>query len=146
MVQVLKKFQPERHNSNFVNDFMATRAAEAKSVRNRKQSKLPLASIAPSRMSAPVARRSNPTRRLKAEGKEIVTIIGEPFELSSISGNRVLKHARWSLMGIGKTRAEAHAALFQEASEIADFYCSKPNETLSADAIELKNFLLRLLS
>lgn len=97
-------------------------------------------------MSAAVVRRSNPIRRLKPEKKETITIIGEPFELSSIAGNRVLKHARWSLMEIGKTRAEAHAALFQEASEIADFYFNKPDETLSADAIALKNFLLRLLS
>ncbi|MFI5201617.1 MAG: hypothetical protein ACHQNE_04475 [Candidatus Kapaibacterium sp.] len=76
---------------------------------------------------------------------EAISILGEPLLLTTHAGKRVLKHPKWSLTGTGKSLAEAQTALFEEAMDIADYYCRKPDELLDAEARKLKHFLELLL-
>ena len=77
---------------------------------------------------------------------EIVSILNEPFTLEDRDGGKVLKHRQWSLMGTGSTKAEACASLREEAEDIADFYLSKPDESLTVEAVAFKQFLKKLLA
>lgn len=77
---------------------------------------------------------------------EIVKILNEPFTLEDRGGRKVLKHRQWSLMGSGATKAQAIKSLQAEAEEVADFFLSQPDETLTDEAVGLKHFLKKLVA
>ncbi len=77
--------------------------------------------------------------------RDMETILGEPFFLSNFEGKKVLKHPQWSLMGVGETLAEAHAALLQEAEDVAEFYIAKPDDGLTKEGVAFKRFLAKLV-
>jgi hypothetical protein len=80
-------------------------------------------------------------RKPEIETDSTLSIMGEPFVLGNLGGKTVLTHRHWSLTGTGCTQAEACASLREEAEEIADFYLSKPDESLTVEAVALKQFL-----
>jgi hypothetical protein len=51
----------------------------------------------------------------------------------------------WSLIGYGENLYEAEKDLFSNIQIIADDYIDEPDSNLTLDAIDLKEFLLKVL-
>jgi len=85
-------------------------------------------------------------RKSEVEPHETVSIMGEPFAVGVHGGKTFLTHRQWSLMGSGPTPAEARASLKAEAEEIAEFYLSKSDETLTVEGVAIKKFLQKFLA
>lgn len=73
-----------------------------------------------------------------------IKILDEEFDIYSDGENIILTHPQWSLSGIGISLLEAERNLYEEAKSILPHY-SKPNSQLTEDAINLKEFLNRLV-
>jgi hypothetical protein len=71
----------------------------------------------------------------------VVKFFGESFNAVRDGDTLIVKHPKWSLVGVGDTPEEAFLSLMTEAKEIAPFYVSEPDNALSPDAIALKRFL-----
>ena len=57
----------------------------------------------------------------------------------------MISHNIWSLTGEGKTPEEAVKSVLVEAKEISEFYINSSNDELTLDAIEFKEFLLKVI-
>jgi hypothetical protein len=68
----------------------------------------------------------------------------EPFLLGDFEGKKIITHNQWSLIGIGETVEEAIEALIEEAEDVAEFYITQSDDSLTVEAIALKRFLERL--
>ena len=70
---------------------------------------------------------------------------GEPFDLEIDDAVLSLRHARWSLIGTGRTLVEAETDLLNEAREVAHAMLELPIATLSFEAFRLREFLLHII-
>jgi hypothetical protein len=72
---------------------------------------------------------------------DIVQFFGEPFRVVMDDGTFIVKHLKWSLVGTGNTLEQAVLALLTEAKEVAPFYVTEADDTLSPEAVKLRYFL-----
>jgi hypothetical protein len=75
------------------------------------------------------------------EANNTVSLFGECFEVMVSDGTFIIRHPKWSLVGMGENPGDAFHSLLGQAKEIAPFYVSESDESLSPDAIELKHYL-----
>ena len=73
----------------------------------------------------------------------LMDLLGESFEVESDDGVVVIQHPRWSLIGSGTTVLEAEADLLSCAREVAPLYVGVPLDSLSIEALEFRDFLIR---
>ena len=72
-------------------------------------------------------------------------VAGELFEVQSEEGMIFLTHESWSLVGMGKTLAEAEADLIEEARLAQSVYVDVSPSRLTAEALDLREFILDIL-
>ena len=72
---------------------------------------------------------------------DIVQFFGEPFRVIVDDGTFIVKHLKWSLVGVGDTLEQAVLALLTEAREVAPYYVTEADDSLSPEAVRLKYFL-----
>jgi len=97
---------------------------------------------------SPEARQTGPIRKVKLKTKKLAEtpyrIAGETFFLAIRRGRVTIRHPQWSLMGVGKTLADAEVALWREAAGIMRVYGAMPPATLDDEAARQFAFALRI--
>jgi len=91
--------------------------------------------------------RPRPKSQVKIKRRPVIAhyrIAGEVFSLEVRRGRVFITHPRWSLMGVGKTLAQADKALRNEAGVVARVYGEMPANTLDVEALRLYHFALRI--
>ena len=76
--------------------------------------------------------------------KAWVYVNGEGFAVDKSDGQVFLVHPQWSLVGAGRTIAQARTNLLTEASELADEMRQLDQSSLSPQARRLREFVLRI--
>jgi len=75
-----------------------------------------------------------------------VEVHGERFRLEANGrGLVLLSHPKWSLSGMGETIIEAEEDLINMAKVVSDVYIESDPEYLTDDAIELREFIIKVL-
>lgn len=73
-----------------------------------------------------------------------VRILGERFHVELDNGTVFLSHPSWSLTGGGASFAEAERDLISEARELRHVLSEIPPMKMSWDALQLRNFVLKV--
>lgn len=73
-----------------------------------------------------------------------VRIAGEPFFVEREDDSVIIRHAAWSLMGVGGTLVEAEHDLRAEARDVREALLKLRPSELSSEALRLRDFVLRL--
>lgn len=81
---------------------------------------------------------------LATDTPDTVDIFGEVFTIAQDGDDVYLIHPRWSLIGAGRSVADACDNVIVEAQELADAMRSGDPGTLSTGAQQLRDFVLRL--
>jgi hypothetical protein len=68
-------------------------------------------------------------------------VAGEPFYVEIEDGFTCIRHERWSLVGMGRTLAEAEQDLLSEASDLRDVLASPSQVPMDAELTRLAAFL-----
>jgi len=71
-------------------------------------------------------------------------VAGEPFYVEVEAGFHYVRHDRWSLVGMGKTLAEAERDLLSEAADLREVLAAPPPVPMDAELERLAAFLQRL--
>ncbi|HEV7588853.1 MAG TPA: hypothetical protein VGO40_12125 [Longimicrobium sp.] len=71
-------------------------------------------------------------------------VAGEPFYVEIEDGFYFIRHAQWSLVGMGKTLPEAERDLLSEASELREVLASPSPVPMDPELSRLAAFLHRL--
>ena len=71
-------------------------------------------------------------------------VAGEPFYVEVEDGFYYIRHDRWSLVGMGKTLAEAERDLLSEAADLREVLASPSPVPMDAELERLTTFLQRL--
>jgi hypothetical protein len=71
-------------------------------------------------------------------------VAGEPFYVEIENGFYYIRHAQWSLVGMGKTLLEAEQDLLSEASDLRDVLGSPSSVPMDAEMERLAAFVHRL--
>jgi hypothetical protein len=77
--------------------------------------------------------------------KSTYFIKGEEFRLERESDKIVLSHDKWSLTGEGSTLIEAELDVKNQIHEIAEEYIHAPITSLTNEAINLRDFILKVI-
>lgn len=72
------------------------------------------------------------------------TIFGEVFEIKSTSGNVIISHHEWSLVGMGRNKIEAKEDLYQEIKELSEIYLEESPLQMSKGALKMRGFLYKV--
>jgi len=67
------------------------------------------------------------------------------FLINFEEGEYIISHYKWSLIGVGSTLYDATIDLFSEAKNILPNYIEVPLSNLTSEAIQFREFLLKLL-
>ena len=68
-------------------------------------------------------------------------VAGEPFYVEIEDGFTYIRHERWSLVGMGRTLAEAEQDLLSEASDLRDVLASPSQVPMDVELTRLAAFL-----
>ena len=71
-------------------------------------------------------------------------VAGEPFYVEVEDGFYYIRHDRWSLVGMGKTLAEAERDLLSEAADLREVLASPSPVPMDAELERLTTFVQRL--
>lgn len=74
-----------------------------------------------------------------------ITICGEVFNYEFDNDDIIIKHPKWSIIGVGSTLYDAEKDLFENMKIIADEYINESDSSLDINAIYLKQFLIETL-
>lgn len=77
-----------------------------------------------------------------------IIIAGEAFWLEpdeDSEGGVVIRHPKWSLLGCGRTGIEAEIDLLAEAADLVPVFVHAPLTSLDAEALRLREFIIRTL-
>ena len=80
---------------------------------------------------------------VESAGSSPYVVAGEPFYVEIEDGFYYIRHARWSLVGMGRTLPEAEQDLLSEASELRDVLDSPSHVPMDAELSRLSAFLHR---
>lgn len=72
-------------------------------------------------------------------------ILGEPFRLDFEQGSIIIHHPIWSLVGMGATLLDAEKDLLAEARELAEVLLRVRPTELDVNALQLRDFLFRVI-
>lgn len=67
------------------------------------------------------------------------------FNIDFENGEFIISHPKWSLIGCGNTLYDATIDMFSEAKNILHNYLETPLSNLTIDAIQFREFLIKLL-
>lgn len=73
-----------------------------------------------------------------------IEINGVEFIINLEEGEFIITHPKWSLIGSGNTLYEATNDIFNEAKKILPNYIDTPLSNLTTEAIQFREFLLKL--